>query len=351
MGVHDLWRLLAPTGHRLSLETLCGSRLAIDVSIWLSQFVKAMRDPTSGNTLPNAHLIGMLRRICRLLFHRIQPVFVFDGPAPSLKKQTLQQRLKQRQQARSTIERTAERLLLNQLKIKSLQMLKKRVAARGKQKQKEKTTSKNEAETGMETEKESDSIAGAVSSSSFSLSSGSVSSPIRLDDADVDEALAFIIASASKDSETAAAIRELEEEAEEEEEEEENQRRRERINARRSSNGINSETSNRIRSNWDEDLKELQRLQAEEWGVDETELMDKIQQQEEEERRREGSMSRTQRKLSSQIKNLARSLGVPADSIPTDSSSSSSSSVSFSTPSRLSSSISDVVPHSVVVSR
>ena len=72
----------------MNLESLASRRLAIDVSIWVVQFVKAMRD-NEGTMLQNAHILGMFRRICRLLFHRIRPVFVFDGPAPSLKKRTL----------------------------------------------------------------------------------------------------------------------------------------------------------------------------------------------------------------------------------------------------------------------
>lgn len=61
-------------------------RLA-DASIWLVQFIKAMRNE-KGEMLHNAHLLGFFRRICRLLFHRIRPVFVFDGATPALKKRT-----------------------------------------------------------------------------------------------------------------------------------------------------------------------------------------------------------------------------------------------------------------------
>lgn len=108
MGVHDLWKLLSPCGHRLSIETLTGQRVAVDVSIWLVQFIKAMRDQ-EGNVLPNAHLIGLIRRVFRLLFHGIKPVFVFDGPAPMIKRATIAQRQRLRQQAKSSITRTAVR--------------------------------------------------------------------------------------------------------------------------------------------------------------------------------------------------------------------------------------------------
>lgn len=59
-----------------------------DISIWLNQAVKGVRD-REGNGVQNAHLLTLFHRICKLLFFRIRPVFVFDGEAPLLKKQTL----------------------------------------------------------------------------------------------------------------------------------------------------------------------------------------------------------------------------------------------------------------------
>ena len=125
MGVHDLWRLLAPCGHRLSLTTLTRRRLAIDVSIWIQQFVKAL--PSS-----QPHLLGLLRRLCKLHFYHIYPVCVFDGPAPMLKKRTLDQRRHLREKQRESFERVAERLVLEQLKMKSVAQLRKELAKRKK---------------------------------------------------------------------------------------------------------------------------------------------------------------------------------------------------------------------------
>lgn len=93
MGVKDLWQLLSPIGRRVSIETLEGKTLAIDVSIWVTQFIKAMRDE-DGRMTKNAHLIGTLRRILKLLFHRIRPLFVFDGATPALKLRTVKARRK-----------------------------------------------------------------------------------------------------------------------------------------------------------------------------------------------------------------------------------------------------------------
>ena len=47
-----------------------------------------MRD-AHGDPVPNAHLIGIFNRVCKLLFYHIKPIFVFDGGVPALKKQTL----------------------------------------------------------------------------------------------------------------------------------------------------------------------------------------------------------------------------------------------------------------------
>uniref|UniRef100_A0A1D1ZZQ1 DNA repair protein UVH3 n=1 Tax=Auxenochlorella protothecoides TaxID=3075 RepID=A0A1D1ZZQ1_AUXPR len=115
MGVKKLWDLLEPCGRRISIEALTGKRLAVDASGWLFQFIKAMRDER-GDLIRNAHLVGFFRRICRLLFHRIKPVFVFDGATPAIKRMTVIARRRQREQQDARLRRTAEKLLLNQLK-------------------------------------------------------------------------------------------------------------------------------------------------------------------------------------------------------------------------------------------
>jgi DNA excision repair protein ERCC-5 len=88
MGVKSLWSIVAPISKAIRLETLAHKILAIDASIWLYQFLKAMRD-SDGNVMEGAHVIGFLRRICKLLFWGVRPVFVFDGSAPALKLATV----------------------------------------------------------------------------------------------------------------------------------------------------------------------------------------------------------------------------------------------------------------------
>ena len=115
MGVKNLWLLLEPTGRRVPIEALAGKRVAVDASVWLFQFIKAMRDDR-GDMLPNAHLIGFYRRICRLLYNRIMPVFVFDGATPALKRRTTAARRRLRENKQGQVRRTAEKLLLNAMK-------------------------------------------------------------------------------------------------------------------------------------------------------------------------------------------------------------------------------------------
>jgi hypothetical protein len=78
--------------------------------------------------VPNSHLLGMFRRVCKLLFNRIRPVFVFDGPAPALKRKTLAERQRLRNESKSSLHRTAERILLNQLKIKGIDLVRNSLA-------------------------------------------------------------------------------------------------------------------------------------------------------------------------------------------------------------------------------
>jgi XPG N-terminal domain len=102
MGVHNLWELLSPCGRRVHIDTLEGRVLAVDISIWITQFIKAMRDD-EGNLVRNAHIVGTVRRILRLLFHRIRPVFVFDGATPSLKLNTIRARRSLREKQVRTV--------------------------------------------------------------------------------------------------------------------------------------------------------------------------------------------------------------------------------------------------------
>ncbi|KAF8312505.1 PIN domain-like protein, partial [Clavulina sp. PMI_390] len=119
MGVTGLWSLLAPVGRPVQLENMEGKKMAIDSSIWLYQFQATMRDK-DGRALVNAHILGFLRRISKLLFYGIRPVFVFDGGAPALKKSTIGERKKKKEGAAQSYARTAEKILAAQMRREAL---------------------------------------------------------------------------------------------------------------------------------------------------------------------------------------------------------------------------------------
>ncbi|KAJ9130870.1 DNA repair protein rad13 [Pleurostoma richardsiae] len=114
MGVNGLWQVVQPCARPTNLATLNRKRLAVDASIWIYQFLKAVRDK-EGNALRNSHVVGFFRRICKLLWFGIRPVFVFDGGAPSLKRATLQGRRRRREGRRDDAVRTAGKLLAVQM--------------------------------------------------------------------------------------------------------------------------------------------------------------------------------------------------------------------------------------------
>ncbi|CAF3959631.1 unnamed protein product [Rotaria magnacalcarata] len=84
MGVQNFWQLIETTGRPVNMNKgLEGKVLAIDISIWLHQAAKGMRDRQ------NPHIILLLHRICKLLHFKIKPIFIFDGGVPELKRRTL----------------------------------------------------------------------------------------------------------------------------------------------------------------------------------------------------------------------------------------------------------------------
>jgi DNA excision repair protein ERCC-5 len=50
------------------------------------------------------------------MFHRVRPVFVFDGTTPALKRHTQISRRRRKEANQGQMKKTAEKLLMNQLK-------------------------------------------------------------------------------------------------------------------------------------------------------------------------------------------------------------------------------------------
>lgn len=80
MGVRSLWKILKPSAKRAVPSDM---KLAIDASIWIHHY-KYLRD--------DEIVYFLSKRIIKLLYHRIQPIFVFDGKAPEIKRRAIELR-------------------------------------------------------------------------------------------------------------------------------------------------------------------------------------------------------------------------------------------------------------------
>lgn len=141
MGVKGLWELIKPAGKPVTIETLQNKTIGVDVSLLLNQSVKGMRG-RHGNPLATAHLAGLFSSTCKLLSHRIKPIFVFDGAAPELKDKTLAARRDQRFKAVRKSKSAAEKMLKNKLRCEDIKkVIKQERSLRGKVKANTSTSS------------------------------------------------------------------------------------------------------------------------------------------------------------------------------------------------------------------
>ena len=83
-----------------------------DLSLWINQSIKGIRG-RNGQVVDNAHVLGLFNRICKLLFCKIKPVFVFDGKCPQLKQNTIAKRVEQRLKAISKSREASVKILHN----------------------------------------------------------------------------------------------------------------------------------------------------------------------------------------------------------------------------------------------
>ncbi|KJH50477.1 XPG protein [Dictyocaulus viviparus] len=116
MGISGLWPILEPTCQPVRLEVLEGKVLAVDVSIWIYQaqlgYPGDVRCP---------HLALLVSRLCKLLYYKIKPIFVFDGlSVPSMKKKVLNERRLRKHAEEVNLTSTKKRHLLDFATIASL---------------------------------------------------------------------------------------------------------------------------------------------------------------------------------------------------------------------------------------
>lgn len=113
MGVVKLWDVLRASGRQVNESSLRRKRVAIDVSIWLNKFIKVIQKSGKSNKL--AHIPGIFRRCCKLLFFQIQPIFVFDGGVPQIKLNTIIKRKNRKEISRKRLNETARKLMITRL--------------------------------------------------------------------------------------------------------------------------------------------------------------------------------------------------------------------------------------------
>jgi len=106
---------LVQSAKPIGFEDLAGRRIAIDAYNTMYQFLSIIRDRFTGEPLKDSkgmvtsHLSGIFYRTARMLEHRIEPVYVFDGKPPAFKKRTTEARNRVREDARKKWEQAVEK--------------------------------------------------------------------------------------------------------------------------------------------------------------------------------------------------------------------------------------------------
>lgn len=115
---------------------MLGRKVAIDASMWIYQFLAAIREGHQWMNLTNSsgestsHINGMLSRTTRLLESGIKPVFVFDGTPPDIKREELAKRDERREKAIAELEKAQElgdEELIKKQSIRTIHVTKKQI--------------------------------------------------------------------------------------------------------------------------------------------------------------------------------------------------------------------------------
>jgi flap endonuclease-1 len=114
MGIQGLGKLISSKANGAvvvkTLQSYQGQNIAVDASVCIYQFLIAMRWAYRGHDLKNrngqtsSHLLGFLTRTAGLMERDIYPLYVFDGPPPALKLNTLNARIQRQQEAQIALD-------------------------------------------------------------------------------------------------------------------------------------------------------------------------------------------------------------------------------------------------------
>ncbi len=96
-----LGSLVAEAKEKITFDDLAGKTIAIDAYNTIYQFITIIRQPDGTPLMDSkgritSHLSGLFYRTISLVEHRINPVYVFDGIPPALKRRTLEARASRR---------------------------------------------------------------------------------------------------------------------------------------------------------------------------------------------------------------------------------------------------------------
>ncbi len=100
----DLGKFVAEVKKGIEFEDLAGKTIAIDAFNTIYQFLSIIRQPDGSPLMDSkgrvtSHLSGLLYRTTNLIEYKINPIFIFDGIPPELKRKTLEARAARRVEA------------------------------------------------------------------------------------------------------------------------------------------------------------------------------------------------------------------------------------------------------------
>ena len=90
MGVKTLWPALECCGESVSVPSLRGQLLAIDLAGWVVQDRQCTA--MAGGRVNRPHLRNVFFRTSALLSLGVRPIYVLDGAAPEAKRDTMAKR-------------------------------------------------------------------------------------------------------------------------------------------------------------------------------------------------------------------------------------------------------------------